>query len=373
MRILLVTGLAGPGSIAGGVWTAVLAQAEGLRSQGHAVKILGGWMGPLPNATVPDTTLVRVRQPVPGGGLRGLVSTGWSAQCHALAHWADVAHISLCRDLLTNHAVGILHRRHVPVVIQTHGMVAPSPSGRVHLYDEAILRRSFRRASHVIALSDTEKRSLEHFVSPTREISIVANGIPNADIRWRGGKHFLFAGRLHSHKRPHVALKAVLNLVAQGYDVGLAIAGPDHGELANLKSLVRAGSHHDRVTFLGSCSRDDVLELMASSMATIVPSESESFGLSIVEALSVAAPCILTTNTPIAAVIENAGGGLVRPPTVLDFTEGLITLVSSESSQLQQMGRIGRHLQQTLWSVDTMVGHLIEAYAAAMASGRANV
>jgi hypothetical protein len=94
-----VGSLAGPGAIAGGVWQVQRTQSAALLDAGHEVRALAGWFGPLPRRVAEpfQLDLTRVRQPLPGIGLRALWSIHLNDALRNLSRWADVAHVHLCR------------------------------------------------------------------------------------------------------------------------------------------------------------------------------------------------------------------------------------------------------------------------------------
>jgi len=89
--------------------------------------------------------------------------------------------------------------------------------------------------------------------------------------------------------------------------------------------------------------REDVPCLIAASMVVVVPSQSnESFGLTIVEAMSHGVPVIATAIGGIPEILVNGRGGyLVAPNDVLGMAELIKQLLSNRALREEQ-GRYGK-------------------------------
>lgn len=131
-----------------------------------------------------------------------------------------------------------------------------------------------------------------------RAIEAVAPGV---------GSDLVYAGRLASHKRVDLALRALAEL-RKTKPVTLAIIG-DGPERSSLEGLSRELKLEHAVTFHGFLPKDDdVISIMKASRLAILPSAREGFGLAAVQAWACGLPVIVCDDA------DNATAGLVTDP-----------------------------------------------------------
>jgi glycosyltransferase involved in cell wall biosynthesis len=124
---------------------------------------------------------------------------------------------------------------------------------------------------------------------------------------------FVYVGRLASQKGLPVALAAL----AQVPEARLLVVGdgPERDQLERRAAELSLG---DRVSFAGSCSRDDVLRAFAGARAAVLPSLWENLPHAAVEALSVGAPVVATAVGGVPEVVHDDENGLLVPPGDVD-------------------------------------------------------
>ncbi|HET8968586.1 MAG TPA: glycosyltransferase family 4 protein [Gaiellaceae bacterium] len=123
------------------------------------------------------------------------------------------------------------------------------------------------------------------------------------------GKTLVFAGRLGPQKALGVALHALVDVP----DVALAVAG-DGPERSLLERRVGELGLDERVSFLGSVPRAQVLRLFRAADASVLPSAWENFPHTVVEALAVGCPVIATAVGGVPEVVRDGENGLLVPP-----------------------------------------------------------
>lgn len=112
-------------------------------------------------------------------------------------------------------------------------------------------------------------------------------------------------------------------------------------ELQRVRELVHARELDQQVVL--EDFREDVPDLIAASSMMLVPSQSsESFGLTIIEAMSHGVPVIATKVGGIPEVLQDGQGGyLVAPDDVGCLVERMLRLLSDEQLRLEQ-GKQGK-------------------------------
>lgn len=129
MRILHVVTLVSPDEAYGGPVSVALNQSAELRRRGHDVTVTAATRGyqmvPAERNGVP-LRLFATRKPIPAlkfAGMRAPTMTRWF---HAVGDEFDIVHVHFTRDLVVLPMALAARRRHIPYVLQTHGMVVPS-------------------------------------------------------------------------------------------------------------------------------------------------------------------------------------------------------------------------------------------------------
>ena len=122
---------------------------------------------------------------------------------------------------------------------------------------------------------------------------------------------FLSIGRLEYQKGFDVLLRAIERLLPLPHDVHFVFIGdgPDRHSLQEQSSRSGLTSH---VHFLGR--REDVPQLLAASMALILPSRWEGMPNVVLEAMAAGLPIVATEVEGIAELVRDGINGIVVPP-----------------------------------------------------------
>jgi len=135
-------------------------------------------------------------------------------------------------------------------------------------------------------------------------------------------------------------------------DAQFLIVG-DGAERAKLETLAKILRIDDVVHFLGT--RNDVPSVLAAMNCMLLTSKMEANPVSILEALATEVPVVATRVGSISTtVINDHTGFLVEPGNVGDLVEKVATVLQ-DPDMASQLGRNGRELVESEWSVDVMV------------------
>jgi N-acetyl-alpha-D-glucosaminyl L-malate synthase BshA len=183
---------------------------------------------------------------------------------------------------------------------------------------EEITRFSIDRSDGVTAVSEYLKReTIAHFRIEPERIEVIPNFVdPAVYNRTQYPCHKRFLGaegqKLVMHISNFRALKRVRDVVRIFDRIQREVPsrlvfvgdGPDRPEAA---AEVGALGLSDRVVFLGK--QDSVAELLACADLFLLPSDSESFGLSALEAMASGVPVVATAVGGLIEVVEDGRGG----------------------------------------------------------------
>jgi glycosyltransferase involved in cell wall biosynthesis len=367
MKVVQIGGLAGPGGIAGGVWAVAETQAQLLESLGHEVRLLGGWLGK-PEADTPVVRLLRLRRPFPGAKLRGLWSPYLARFLKETVLDADIVHVHLSRDFLTTFSLLWLRRRGIPVVVQTHGMVAPGGGLAVRLFDIVFKRLFLTSPVKWLALTRSEHENLKRFGVDESRISSIPNTVRPLVHHWQAPAKplFVFVSRLHARKQPDVFVMAAIKYLKTGRSGAFKIAGPDQGQLAPLESMISASGYDGEIQVQGALSPDASFALMAGATALVLPSRGEIAPMVVLEAASMGTPIILTADSGLSADFRANDAALVVEPDIDSVAEAMCRLADDATLGASLSVR-ALALFKARWSQSAMTDVLEHQYATAIA------
>ncbi len=145
-------------------------------------------------------------------------------------------------------------------------------------------------------------------IDPTK-IFPIHNGADPVEV-YRGKKKFpeklvLFLGRLTAQKGPEFFLEIAAKVISQTPDVRFVLAGT--GE--KLRELIETGAFHevgDKIHFTGFLNKQKVNDLLSITDIYCMPSVSEPFGLSALEAAQFNIPAVISKQSGVAEVMQGA-------------------------------------------------------------------
>jgi N-acetyl-alpha-D-glucosaminyl L-malate synthase BshA len=136
--------------------------------------------------------------------------------------------------------------------------------------------------------------------------------------------------------------------------------GPDTYRMRNIVSRLKL---EDKVLFLGI--QENIIPLLNMSDLYMLPSKSEGFGLSALEALSCEVPVIGTDIGGLKEVVEHGKSGFIFDPEDIDsMTKAAVKILSDNDIRLK-MGREARK-RSKLFDVNIIVPKYIDYYNAVL-------
>lgn len=165
---------------------------------------------------------------------------------------------------------------------------------------------------HIITISENSKKDIETYIPSARgkTVSIPLASrfeVPDAGKVPEALAHrpvILMVANLTPNKNCAVVVEAVSLLRKKGRDVSFVHAGKDH--LGLLQKSIKENDAGSFVTSLGKVSDEELAQLYRTSLAVVVPSLYEGFGMPAVEAQAMGAPLICSDR---GALPEAAGSG----------------------------------------------------------------
>jgi len=197
-----------------------------------------------------------------------------------------------------------------PLLLHVHSLQYDrgGPKNRDLIYE--IERHAMNQADGVIAVSAYTKGLMQRYYGISGEkIHVVHNGLVSGES-YRAEKPFreklvVFLGRMTGQKGPRYFFEAAKILLAHRQDLRFMMAGK--GELIEglIEETAREGLG-DRLHFTGFLEPDRVRELLAMADVYVMPSVSEPFGLTALEAAQMGVPVILSQTSGAREVLSHA-------------------------------------------------------------------
>lgn len=222
----------------------------------------------------------------------------------------DIIH---SHDWLTYPAgVTAKHLSGRPLVIHVHATDFDRSRGNVNPTVYAIERRGMDEADHILCVSNLTRRTvIEKYGQPEYKVTTVHNAVfplPDADSfhkHPRKDKLVTFLGRITMQKGPEYFVEAAARVLERTKGVRFVMAGSGD-KMQEMIDLTARRGIADRFHFPGFMRGRQVQELLADSDVYIMPSVSEPFGISPLEAMQVGCPTIISYQSGCAEILQHA-------------------------------------------------------------------
>ena len=164
-------------------------------------------------------------------------------------------------------------------------------------------RRGVEQANHVITVSEGMKKQLiDRYGADEKKITVIYNGIDVSKyfgLTQKGNNIILFLGRLTNQKGPYFFLHAAKKVLEKKKNVTFVVCGEGEKMPELIKLAINLGVMNNTV-FTGYLPEEEVLKAYASADAYVMPSVSEPFGITALEAAASGTPVIVSKNAGVA-------------------------------------------------------------------------
>ena len=382
MRVVHITPYFAPAFRYGGPPRSVLGLCKGLQRAGVQVEVLTTTAnGPVDLDASPREGSHYEGVPVrylPAAFPRRFFGAKMRSAIVSALERADLCHIHGIWNVPEWMATRLARARRVPYLVSPRGMLQPAAwrSGRwrkeaaFRLIERAILTR----ADLLHATSEAEADVLRGLGLHV-PVVVVPNGV-DVQAAASAGRGFramfpippeafviVFLGRVHPIKRLDLLASAFAALRETHPDAHLVIAGPDErGQLAEILGTLSA--HAGYVHAVDTVTDADKWALLRDADALVQCSDSESFGLSVAEAMAARAPVVVTRTCPWPE-IETRGCGLYIEQTAPAITAALKRLMA-DRALAAEMGERGAAFVRERYGWEAIARRLAAAYADAL-------
>jgi len=201
-----------------------------------------------------------------------------------------------------------------PLIIHVHATDYDRSRGNVNPDVYHIEKNGMDYADHIITVSDlTRFTVIEKYHQNPMKVSTVHNAVEPlskdilsiSDKRGVKDKIVTFLGRITMQKGPEYYVEAAAKVLSRAKNVRFVMAGS--GDMMN--KMIRLAAERnisDRFHFTGFMKGKQVYEVFRSSDVYVMPSVSEPFGISPLEAMQCGVPTIISKQSGCAEILNYA-------------------------------------------------------------------
>lgn len=319
--------------------------------------------------------------------------------------------VQVCRRLRRLRP-DVVHVQNFPQHVPAIRRAIPDAAIVLHMHCDWLVQLDFHAMSRAVAGADlvlgcsryiTEAAS-RRFAGASTVFRALPNGAPpvcsDPTPVAREPGLVLFVGRLTPEKGLHNLMQAWPAVVAAVPAARLEIIGSqgmtpremivDLSGDADVRELARfyasedgrAGGYEDvlkrmlpgeishTVSFVGHKPYSEVLRRYAAATCLVNPSLSESFGMSLIEAITHGTPVVATRIGGMTEIVEGTGGGVLVDANEIGALSEAIVGMLADPDAAGAMGRHGAQHAGELYSWDHIAGLARKRYAEALSRRR---
>jgi glycogen synthase len=211
-------------------------------------------------------------------------------------------------------AVALARLTGAPLILHVHSLEYDRSGSNVNTRIHQIEQACLHEADKIIAVSYYTRRIIhEQYGIPLDKIEVVHNGVYSKELvqsyraekKEEKSKIVLFLGRITFQKGPDYFVEAAARVVPVLPDVKFVMAGSGDMLPQVMNRVAELGLAKNFV-FTGFLGGQDVERIFSVADVYIMPSVSEPFGISALEAMSHDIPVIISRQSGVSEVLNNA-------------------------------------------------------------------
>jgi glycosyltransferase involved in cell wall biosynthesis len=293
----------------------------------------------------------------------------------------NVVHITAVWNFTVAATAYVCRQAGVPYIISPRGTIYPEAiaiksSFIKRSYLKLISYKDLNGATAIHYTSLDEKQKVESSLHLSAPGIIVPNGIDLSDYadlsrpknfgkyypELRGKKYILFLSRINKKKGLDILVEAFAQISASYPELTLVIAGPDNEEYGtHVKEALTKKGVIQNTFFTGLISGEVKLAAYRDAEIFILPSYSENFGMSIVEAMACGTPVIISDQVGIAQDIDQQKAGVVTTTKVESVAKAMNHLLDNKEER-KCIGEKGLKMVREYYNIEAVSKEFIKEY-----------
>ena len=200
-----------------------------------------------------------------------------------------------------------------------------------------------------------EEHTIPKYFSDKIKIVIIPNYIylPQLVEKKYSREYILFLGRIHPDKALDKLIDAFLLLKSNAThsSIKLVLTGDLNSKYGNeILEYIKAKEIDDDIEFVGFVEGESKSKLIANAICTVLISDSENFGNSILESLVFATPVITSTGTPWSKVEERQCGYWIENQPFM-IKQKILALIDMNNEDYKVMCQNARAYAEDSYSI----------------------
>lgn len=240
----------------------------------------------------------------------------------------------------------------------------------------------FQHSMGIIANSEEVVRSIEAnagIVFDRQRVLVIPHGMSDLPERQDTGTpardtvgeplRVLYVGRIERRKGLDVALKAMIELLAEGHDLEFDVVGQsttgDPAFRASVQGLLdqaQVRGFAERIHLHGAVSDERLLRFYANCDLFVAPSRYESFGLVLLEAMRAGKPVVAARVGGMPEVVRDSENGLLFVSEDTDDLARCLRSLVGNATLRKELGQASRAAFLDRFTDDAMASAMIKAY-----------
>ncbi|MGH2077616.1 glycosyltransferase family 4 protein [Aerococcus urinaeequi] len=244
----------------------------------------------------------------------------------------DIVHIHFPLLVLNTDIISFLKSQKVKIAMTEHW--TKIQYNQLSLEQITLLKELIKIADIFITVSKELKNSINNLTKTDNDIKVIPNMVDDTfykiPISDKINKKFIFTyiGRLVKVKRVDYLIEAFKEIFGNNDNVELQIIGD--GTMMN--KLKKQSSGTDNITFTGNLDRNELAHELSKSSSFVTASNFETFGVPVIEAMSLGIPVLCSEDIPAAIYVNDKNGMLFNPNKLLDLSNKLGKMYSEIDS-----------------------------------------
>lgn len=256
-----------------------------------------------------------------------------------------------------------------PLVVHIHATEIDRAGSSPHPLIFSLEKEVMEKADKVVVVSNYTKEIITTYygISPEK-IEVVYNGFDFAtyDLRqttddrqpiplFKAKKIVLFVGRITMQKGPDYLLRAAKKVLQERDDVLFVFAGTGDMQRQILRQAIELGIA-DHVIFAGFLRGSELVRVYKNADLFVMPSVSEPFGLTALEALGAGVPTLISKQSGVSEVVRHTI--LVNFWDIDEMAAKMLSILAYEAIGKELSKNGAKEIKELTWEkpIHTLLG-----------------